>query len=471
MPLPILLDQITSDPFLGLPQAAGAQFASLRANRGEIPPFGKGKKSSEKEETPIGTAGRRKIWDFDTHLHCSIIGTCLSTAELRQIFVKLGRKEATTASEHDLHASGVLLANQRQLGAKLLHKALDRRHRISINQFAKAKTAEEVRALWQQAVQRGEIPGAYWAALTHPATTEPLLRDVFAEVHMLSHLVGAANRADIRRLRLLEEEKAELESKVARQQQQLRDAVVSRDATIQELRRTLEVRIVHECDGGGGHPSEPDQQILADLVGDLKRRLAAAESRNERLERQLQVCRATLAAERSDRAEIEKENKLLRAELEELEASFAGVAKLGERDLQPSILSNLTLLYVGGRQAQIGHLREFAERSGADFLHHDGGIDERSGILQGLVSRADAVVFPVDCVSHAAMLLAKRLCRQYGKPILPLRSAGLASFCAALSRLATPTSPALPEKAPDRHGRTLTTDIAMLCGADKPSHG
>jgi hypothetical protein len=79
-------------------------------------------------------------------LHCSIIGTCLSTAELRQIFVKLGRKEATTASEHDLHASGVLLAHQRQQGAKLLHKALDRRHRIWINQFGKAKTAEDVRA-------------------------------------------------------------------------------------------------------------------------------------------------------------------------------------------------------------------------------------------------------------------------------------------------------------------------------------
>jgi hypothetical protein len=59
-----------------------------------------------------------------------------------------------------------------------------------------------------------------------------LLRDVFAEVHMLSHLVGAANRADIRQLRLLEEEKAELEAKVARQQQQLLSAIASRDTTI-----------------------------------------------------------------------------------------------------------------------------------------------------------------------------------------------------------------------------------------------
>jgi len=91
-------------------------------------------------------------------------------------------------------------------------------------------------------------------------------------------------------------------------------------------------------------------------------------------------------------------------------------------------------------------MREFAQRCGAALLHHDGGIDERGGTLHGLVSRADAVLFPADCVSHAAMWSAKRLCHQYGKPIVPLRSAGLASFCAALNRLAEPASSSPPEQ-------------------------
>jgi len=193
----------------------------------------------------VGTA---KIWGFATNLHCSIIGTCLSTAELRHILIKLGRQEAATASEHNLHASGVVIAGQRHDGAKLLHKALDRRHRVSINRFDRAKTAAEVRAAWKEAVQRGDIPGAYWAALSHPATNDVLLREIFADVHMLSHLVGAANRADIRRLRQLEDENAELNAKVGRQQQQLRDAVVSREATIRELRHILEERITHDRD-------------------------------------------------------------------------------------------------------------------------------------------------------------------------------------------------------------------------------
>ena len=81
-------------------------------------------------------------------------------------------------------------------------------------------------------------------------------------------------------------------------------------------------------------------------------------------------------------------------------------------------------------------MRALSERSGALFLHHDGGIEERGGLLPGLVSRADAVLFPVDCVSHAAMSLVKRLCQQAGKPFVPLRSAGLAPFCAALGSTA-----------------------------------
>jgi hypothetical protein len=151
--------------------------------------------------------GRRKIWEFDANLHCSVIGTCLSNAELRHALGKLGLNETGIATEHDLHASGVLLAAKRHDGAKLLQKELDRKHRVAINQFARAKTTTEVRTLWQEAVERGEIPGAYWAALSHPATNDALVREIFSEVHMLSHLVGAANRADIRRLRRLEAEK------------------------------------------------------------------------------------------------------------------------------------------------------------------------------------------------------------------------------------------------------------------------
>jgi len=44
------------------------------------------------------------------------------------------------------------------------------------------------------------------------------------------------------------------------------------------------------------------------------------------------------------------------------------------------------------------------------------------------------VIFPVDCISHSAADMAKRLCRESEKPYLPLRSASLASFAAAIAQ-------------------------------------
>ncbi len=384
---------------------------------------------------------RRKIWDFDSNLHCSVIGTCLTNAELRQVIVKLGLKEAAAATEHDLHASGVMLAGKHHEGAKLLHKALDRRHRVAINQFARAKNANEVRALWQEAVQRGEIPGAYWAALTHAATNDALVREIFSEVHMLSHLVGAANRADIRRLRQLEAENADLQDKVLRQQRQLRDALVAREKTIRELSRALEDSVgqSRRAEAAADSPAENDAAWTA-LAADLKCRLTRSESRRGRIERQLAEARIALSAERDARIAAERREAALHHEVEAFEASLGVPDTAGQAPGGADRRLALTLLYVGGRPAQIGHLRALAEGLGAMFLHHDGGIEERGGLLPGLVSRCDAVLFPVDCISHAAMSLVKRLCQQAGKPFVPLRSAGLAPFCAALKNPALCTA-------------------------------
>jgi hypothetical protein len=391
--------------------------------------------------SPSSPRHRTKIWEFGTNLHCSIIGTCLSTGELRQVLGKIGlREEAATAGEHDVHATGVLLAGKHHDGAKLLQKALDRRHRAAINRFDKARSAEEVRGLWREFVQAGDIPGAYWAALTHPAATDAVVREIFTEVHMLSHLVGAANRADIRRLRQLEAENAELQAKVDRQQQQLRVAIVSRDTTIRELNRALEARI----ERGGGMAAEASATAAARdagweaLAADLKARLTRSENRRVGLDQQLAEARAALSSERSARNAAEQREAALRDELDAIEERLAAdgnaardaVEESGGGSVLPPV--GLTLLYVGGRPGQVAYIRAAAERLGAALIHHDGGIEERGGLLPGLVSRADAVLFPVDCISHAAMQLIKRLCRQADKPFLPLRSGGLAPFCAAL---------------------------------------
>ena len=112
---------------------------------------------------------RRRIWNLGTKLHCSIIGTCLSTVELRGILRKLGVAGAEEVSDHDLHCMAVVIAGQRAGGAKLFQKALDRRHRGDIARYSKAKEPATLLRLWDESLKQGNIPGAYWAVLTHRA--------------------------------------------------------------------------------------------------------------------------------------------------------------------------------------------------------------------------------------------------------------------------------------------------------------
>src|ERR1700679_4302029 len=87
-------------------------------------------------QSVAGPTRRTKIWEFNTNLHCSMIGTCLSTAELRQVLKKLGLVSPDN-TYHELHGAAVSLAGRHDKAAKLLNKALDERHRLAINQFAK----------------------------------------------------------------------------------------------------------------------------------------------------------------------------------------------------------------------------------------------------------------------------------------------------------------------------------------------
>jgi hypothetical protein len=77
-------------------------------------------------------------------------------------------------------------------------------------------------------------------------------------------------------------------------------------------------------------------------------------------------------------------------------------------------------------------MRAMVEGLGAEFLHHDGGVENHPNLLPGLVSRSDFALFPVDCISHDAANMVKALCRQAGKRFVPLRSASVTSLLAAL---------------------------------------
>jgi hypothetical protein len=377
---------------------------------------------------------RVRIWDLHPSLHCSIIGTCLSAGELRRLLIRLKVAGAETASDHDAHMLGVLMAARPKEGAKLLQKVLDRRHRLAVNRFAKAKDAEALCPLWEAAMSGGDVPGAYWAMLKHPLATDKMVQHAFGDVHMISHLVGATNRADIRRLRELEQQNATLADKLERQQRHLREGFAQRDQTIARLNDLLNQKTAED---NQLRARAKDADNYLEVVRELEKHLDAEIAQRQSMEEKVIFVSAAYEQAEAACAAAMSERDMLRQELALVEAQIGAMLETdGDPGVEAFDLSGLTVLYVGGRAKQVARLRALVERKHGRFLHHDGGIEQSAALLPGLVSRADVALFPVDCVSHDAAAAVKRSCDQIGKPYLPLRTASLTCLFSALATLA-----------------------------------
>jgi hypothetical protein len=375
---------------------------------------------------------RRKLWDFSTNLHCSIIGTCMTVGELRKIVRKAFDGPSDHLSEHDLHQKGVQLASAHAGPAKLLQKALDTRHGSWIRQFEAAESPADVLRLWDEAKKAGDIAGGYWAALTHPHSEGETIRTVFADVHMLSHLVGAANRADIRQLTKLEKENAALAKKVERQEAHLRTMLVERDREIMRLQKLLSAQLT--VSHAPSEADEGDTETLHRLVSRLQTQLSREEARYAKLEAERRQWRSEQSASRAEMERLQARASQLSEEVEALEAYAGAQLRRPVSDISPVYNSFAgTILYVGGQPSSLPSLRDAVTLTGARFLHHDGGQADAMSLLAGLVGRSDIAVFPVDCVSHNAANAVKRLCKQSEKPFVALPRSGVGSLLRALS--------------------------------------
>jgi len=427
-----------------------------------VPPFRLARTPSSESTSAVGTyAGavdaccaptdaqlrsphrRARLSDLDSHLHCSVIGTCLSTNELRKLVPKFTDLDRQHATDLEIHHAAVELAIDGGPGAKALQKALDARYSGAVRRFDAAKDSESLLALWKDALKSGDIPPAYWAVMTHPHAIMSVRQAAFGDLHMLSHLVGAANRADIRRLVALEEENAALKDKIERQQEKLHELSTERDASLRHLGAQ-----VAELSAKAERRPDTSEAGLAAEVEALREALAARDerlaihtSRRETAEQRAldeQRHAQTLSQRRDDTIAV---LNVVQAECNALEqALVAQGSEAGSKAAELSNLSGKRVVYVGGRPGSNAALRQLVESAGGDFVVHDGGIEDRKGMFAAALPRADIVVFPVDCIDHDSMNLLKRVCDRHQVDYHPLRTASVASFVELMTRLGRASS-------------------------------
>lgn len=420
---------------------------------------------------------------------CPIVGTCLTISELRRVCRKFGDLVPESASAYEAH---VFLVGQAKLPGspttKYLQKYLDKKYRREIRAFFKTEDEATLRRMWRERADAGDVPGAFWALMSHPGATDSLLRDVYGEVHMLSHQVGAANRADLARLSHLEDKLAEANAALDESKVVLRQAVAvwksrchkameelglerSKRQAAERERISLRDAIEHSAVAA----VRRDRDILSDQLRENTERLQATEAEAarqavllERLHGELQTTRQELADRDSEVAALEAS---LFAALGEAAVAHAAHAEHHSDDLSPheehlhgqcpaactakaglcparaalvqglpahTAITGKRVLYVGGRASLVAHYKVLAEKFGCQLLHHDGGREQSAHRLWELLGCADAVVCPVDCVSHEACTLVKQACKGCLKPLILARSSGLSSLARSLAELGAP---------------------------------
>lgn len=352
-----------------------------------------------------------------------VVGTCLTLAEVRQAASKTSTR-ARHKSDYDIHQLAVESAADKQHPLTLrLQKLLDKKYALVVKQFRSAKTASDLRDRWLEGWESGEVASSLWALITHPASTRDLIMEAFGQVHMLSHLSGASVCVD-RRMRLKQEgqnnmlnnELKALRGRYDKASTALREQTLQLE-TEQARVRTLQARL-----------DKMKEQLQKSPIAEPRKELDASHIINPLREKN-RVLR--------QRVQEEQETSRQQAiEIERLNRILSGYEKKSaEQDSEQLRLCGQCVLYLGGKTQQRRHFQALVESCEGRFLHHDGGRETCPHRISELVSQADVVMCPTDCISHGAMEKARSLCAKQDKPIVFMQRASLASFTRSLQEV------------------------------------
>lgn len=376
---------------------------------------------------------RRRMWELPTNCHCPLIGVCLPLALLRRLVNKL-LVRPLEGDDYDVHVWAVHECATRNRMSELLQRTLDERFAVVLRQFRGLRDAAALQAAWRQAVDRGDVAGPFWATLTHPRCDLAMIENVVRDMHMIQHQAGASARVDLNRFAELQKANVSLtreldqtRDKAARaadartrdltrlteQAAQLRADLAQRDSSIDALRRELDAL-------QAALPDLRDRERLA-------RRVEELEAREQALSDKMLQLRQRFARERQEAA--------AEAVLAPSPQPAPVVAS------EPALdLADKTVLCVGGRSGNVPNYRDLLEKEGARFMHHDGGLEQASELLDTSLAAADLVICQTGCISHQAYWRVKDFCKRNGKRCLFVDNPSTSSLSVCLRKVAMPVA-------------------------------
>ncbi len=390
---------------------------------------------------------RKKVWELPARWHCPLIGTCLPVAEMRKLAARAGFDEREM-NDYTLHVAMVGSCDSRSEIAELIQRYFEKRYAVAIQRFARVKGEAAVMALWREALAAGnDIAGALWACWSHADLDADLDTDggkeIYGDIHMLSHQVGAAVRADLRRLEQLKQENHQLRNAAAAFKMGLAVAQRERDKAVADLERRLtdaEQRAgllgYRELELAEARKQTRDYERLYGRAAAMEQRIETLEERNAENARRAAALAMDLNETQDSLAATEAALEMALGLGNGGCSGVSGTGGCGRSCPAEAQLAGRCVLCIGGRAGLVDGYRRLVETQGGRFLHHDGGQEESLHRIDAALSAADAVVCQTACVSHAAYHRLKEACKKLGKPCVFVQSPGVGSFARGLTALA-----------------------------------
>lgn len=371
---------------------------------------------------------------------CPIIGTCLSLKELQKLTRRWGYEGGQTP--YELHTWLIRACQSSPAVAKDLQKYFTAKYRGIMKRLDEYE-GEAIWPAWEEAVQMGQVAGAFWAIVTRMDVPPAIMERVFGEVHMMSHLQAAEVRSELKEVEVWRRDNQELTRRLQRSRQQLTE---QRQAAADLRCQLQELTVVHRRLQRQWEETQRQVQHLTSGAA-----LAEAQQENNTLRHQIKQWQDLLSQERAARQQAEK--RLALATKRPGKPSGAAVVSCPQIPadcprLQPqdcplhpgqpcSGLCQKHILLVGGFDNLVPYYRGLVEGDfGAIFSHHNGNFRQGQARLALLVKRADAVICPVGVNSHEACLCVKKLCKRQNKTCIMLPTAGLGALKQTLLQLA-----------------------------------
>ena len=388
-----------------------------------------GKEDLVPEIIEIKTKERLRIWDVDHFFKCPLIGMCLTHTEQRQLLKKLDFP-IKKASAYMIHEALVASTESDNRISRRIDIILSRRYGKDMDTYFELGS-ESFFECFKEAFKEGDFQELLWIAAVKPDLNNETKRKIFGEIHMAMHFSAEESMRHKRKAASLEKDlddmRGALKNEIRLRKEIQKDYDCLKKET-EDQKNKKEKQERKMTDGGFNADKVLLSQYseLHDEYCRLKDKVGSLKNAIEKTGKESAFFKGQYEKVMNELAEQNKAYAHFRKETGEILGNFASMSRCD--GTCPSYdLCKKRVLIVGGITKMESLYRELIEKNGGIFEYHDGYMNKGVRQLETRLKRADVVLCPVSCNSHAACSIVKNLAKKHNKTVHMMASSSLAA--------------------------------------------